>query len=136
MVLATGHLVATRSSPWSTRRSWRESRRSSITHPDFPSQSLSIDDQLGSAQRGALLERCFTTPHTGKVGWEHLDLARIRAAGPANSVLSTDLGQIFNPPVEDGMALMVDRLLAAGFSDEEIHTMAVVNSRRVRSGPW
>jgi hypothetical protein len=29
------------------------------------------------------------------------------------------------------MALMVDRLLAAGFSDAEIHTMAVVNTRRV-----
>jgi len=27
--------------------------------------------------------------------------------------------------------LMVDQLLAAGFSDEEIHTMAVVNTRRV-----
>jgi hypothetical protein len=46
-------------------------------------------------------------------------------------VLSTDLGQVFNPPVEDGMALMVDRLLAAGFDDEEVQTMAVVNSRRV-----
>jgi hypothetical protein len=29
------------------------------------------------------------------------------------------------------MALMVDRLLEAGFSDEEVHTMAVVNTRRV-----
>jgi hypothetical protein len=38
---------------------------------------------------------------------------------------------VFNPPVEDGMALMVDRLLGAGFSDEEVHQMAVVNTRRV-----
>jgi hypothetical protein len=29
------------------------------------------------------------------------------------------------------MALMVDRLLDAGFTDEEVHTMAVVNTRRV-----
>jgi hypothetical protein len=29
------------------------------------------------------------------------------------------------------MALMIDRFLDAGFSDEEIHTMAVVNTRRV-----
>jgi hypothetical protein len=80
--------------------------------------------------RGALLERCFTTPHTGKVSWE-LFTGNIRATGPENTVLSTDLGQVFNPPVEDGMALMVDRLLAAGFSDEEIDSMAVVNTRRV-----
>jgi hypothetical protein len=101
-----------------------------ITHPEFPSQSLSVEDQCALAERGALLERCFTTPHTGKVSWERW-LENIRASGPEHSVLSTDLGQVFNPPVEDGMALMVDRLLAAGFDDEEVQTMAVVNSRRV-----
>jgi hypothetical protein len=46
-------------------------------------------------------------------------------------VLSTDLGQVFNPPVEDGIALMADRLLAAGFDEQEVHVMAVVNTRRV-----
>jgi Family of unknown function (DUF6282) len=101
-----------------------------ITHPEFPSQNLNVEDQRALAERGALLERCFTTPHTGKVAWERW-LENVRAAGPEHSVLSTDLGQVFNPPVEDGMALMVDRLLAAGFEEEEVHTMAVVNSRRV-----
>ena len=107
-----------------------------ITHPDFPSQNLSIEDQQALAERGAVLERCFTTPHTGKISWEQW-IDAIRATGAANSVLSTDLGQVFNPPVQDGMGLMVDRLLAAGFSDDELHTMAVVNSRRVAGAePW
>jgi hypothetical protein len=101
-----------------------------ITHPEFPSQDLSVDDQRALAERGALLERCFTTPHTGKVTWERW-LKNIRAAGPESSVLSTDLGQAFNPPVEDGMALMVDRLLEAGFEEEEVYVMAVVNTRIV-----
>jgi hypothetical protein len=101
-----------------------------ITHPEFPSQNLSLDDQTALAARGALLERCFTTPHTGKVTSERW-IESIRATGAATSVLSTDLGQVFNPPVQDGMALMVDRLLAAGFTDEEVHVMAVVNTRRV-----
>jgi Family of unknown function (DUF6282) len=101
-----------------------------VTHPEFPSQALSVDDQRALAERGALLERCFTTPHTGKVSWEAW-LDNIRAVGPEHSVLSTDLGQSFNPPVEDGMALMVDRLLEAGFDEEEVHTMAVTNTRRV-----
>jgi hypothetical protein len=101
-----------------------------ITHPEFPAQSLGVEDQLALAGRGALLERCMTTPHTGKVAWgEWID--HIRATGPENSVLSTDLGQVFNPPVEDGMAIMVDRLLAAGFTDEEVQVMAVANTRRV-----
>jgi hypothetical protein len=101
-----------------------------VTHPEFPSQDLSTEDQISLADKGALLERCFTTPHTGKVSWERW-IANIRAAGPENSVLSTDLGQVFNPPVEDGMALMVDRLLEAGFGEEEVYVMAVVNTRIV-----
>lgn len=101
-----------------------------ITHPEFPSQNLSVEDQNELADRGALLERCFTTPHTGKVDWERW-IANIRATGPERSFLSTDLGQVFNPPVEDGMALMVDRLLDAGFEEEEVYLMAVVNTRLV-----
>jgi hypothetical protein len=105
-----------------------------ITHPEFPSQNLSVEDQQALADRGALLERCFTTPHTGKVSWERW-LENIRTVGPRHSVLSTDLGQVKNPPVEDGLALMVDRLLAAGFTEEEVHVMAVVNTRRVAGAP-
>ena len=105
-----------------------------ITHPEFPAQDLGVADQRALAARGALLERCLTTPHTGKIGWDRW-LSNIREAGPEHSVLSTDLGQVFNPPVEDGMAIMVDRLLAAGFSEREVHTMAVVNSRRVAGAP-
>ncbi|MFZ0970798.1 MAG: DUF6282 family protein [Solirubrobacteraceae bacterium] len=101
-----------------------------VTHPEFPSQDLSVDDQNALADKGALLERCFTTPHTGKVTWEQWT-ENIRATGPERSVLSTDLGQVFNPPVEDGMPLMVDRLLDAGLGEEEIYVMAVVNTRLV-----
>jgi hypothetical protein len=101
-----------------------------ITHPEFPSQNLEPADQRALADRGALLERCFTTPHTGKVTWERW-IENIRATGPERSVLSTDLGQVFNPAVEDGMGLMVDRLLDAGFNDEEVYVMAVVNTRIV-----
>ena len=101
-----------------------------VTHPEFPSQDLSTEDQIALADKGALLERCFTTPHSGKVSWERW-IANIRAAGPENSVLSTDLGQVSNPPVEDGMGLMVDRLLEAGFGEEEVYVMAVVNTRIV-----
>jgi hypothetical protein len=101
-----------------------------VTHPEFPAQSLSVADQVALAQRGALLERCMTTPHTGKIAWAQW-IANIREAGYEHSILSTDLGQVFNPPVEDGMGIMVDHLLEAGFTDEEVHVMAVVNSRRV-----
>jgi hypothetical protein len=105
-----------------------------VTHPEFPSQWLPVEDQAALAERGALLERCFTTPHTGKVPWE-VWIENTRAVGAEHSVLSTDLGQVSNPPVEDGLALMVDRLLDAGFGEDEVHAMAVLNTRRVAGAP-
>jgi len=130
MLLATGHLG--RDEIFAVVDAALEEGVSDIviTHPEFPSQDLSVKDQRALAERGALLERCFTTPYTGKVSWEQW-IANIRDCGPENSVLSTDLGQVFNPPVEDGMALMVDRLLDAGFEEEEVYVMAVVNTRLV-----
>jgi Family of unknown function (DUF6282) len=101
-----------------------------VTHPDYPAQNFSADEQVELARRGAWIERCFTTPHTGKVSWEQW-LESTRAVGAERCVLSTDLGQVANPPVEDGLALLTDRLLGAGFSDEEVRTMAVGNTRRI-----
>ena len=130
LVLATGHL--SRDEIFAVVDAAREEGLAEIviTHPDFPSQSLSIEDQAALAARGALLERCFTTPHTGKVEWERM-FEVIRATGAEHSVLSTDLGQKANPPVEDGLGLFVDRLLAAGFDEDEVHVMAVANTRRL-----
>jgi hypothetical protein len=130
LVLATGHL--SRNEIFAVVEAALEAGVETIvvTHPEFPSQDLSVEDQRALADQGALLERCFTTPHTGKVTWERWT-RNIRATGPENSVLSTDLGQVFNPPVEDGMGLMVDRLLASGFAEEEVYVMAVVNTRIV-----
>ncbi|HEY3688509.1 MAG TPA: DUF6282 family protein [Streptosporangiaceae bacterium] len=130
MTLATGHLNAAEIVAVVDAALDAGVRTVVVTHPEFTSQRLPVDVQQRLAGRGALLERCFTTPHTGKVSWEEL-LNNIRKAGPENSVLSSDLGQPFNPPVEDGLALMADTLIANGFTDEEIQTMAVANSRRV-----
>jgi hypothetical protein len=50
------------------------------------------------------------------------------------TIVTTDLGQPANPPVEDGLALMADALQKSGFTDEEIATMIVANSRLL-AGP-
>ncbi|GAB2795736.1 DUF6282 family protein [Amycolatopsis magusensis] len=128
MTLATGHLHGDESARVIDAAVEEGVRRIVVTHPEFTSQRIGLDHQRDLAAKGALLERCFTTPYTGKVGWD-LWFTNIREAGPENSVLSSDLGQPFNPPVEDGLALCADKLLEAGFQDEEIRTMAVHNSR-------
>ncbi|GAA1651415.1 DUF6282 family protein [Nonomuraea maheshkhaliensis] len=133
LTLATGHLSADEIDAVVGAAVAEGVRRIVVTHPEFTSQRIAIDRQRALAAKGALLERCFTTPHSGKVSWqtwfEHID-----AVGPEHSVLSSDLGQPFNPPVEDGLALLADRLLAEGFTDKDVRIMAVDNSRRL-AGP-
>ncbi|MGP0049789.1 MAG: DUF6282 family protein [Solirubrobacteraceae bacterium] len=136
LVLATGHLGRDEIFAVVEAALQHGVREIVITHPEFPSQNLSVEDQRALAGRGALLERCFTTPHTGKVPWGRW-IETIRATGAEHSILSTDLGQVFNPPVQDGIALMADRLLDAGFNQEEVHVMVVRNTRRVAGAdPW
>ncbi len=101
-----------------------------VTHPEFPSQRVGPEDQQALAERGALMERAFTTAYTGKCTWEQFFVAT-RAVGARHTVWGTDLGQVFNPPVEDGLAIMADRFLEAGFSEEEVGIMAVENTRRL-----
>jgi Family of unknown function (DUF6282) len=134
MVLATGHLSREEILAVTAAAQAAGVRRIIITHPEFTSQRLPVSEQAELAERGALLERCFTTPYTGKVSWETM-LANIRAVGPRHSFLSSDLGAPAGPPVEDGLALMADFLLQAGFSEEEVRTMAVQNTRALAAAP-
>jgi hypothetical protein len=130
LVLATGHLDHEETSALVDAALDAGVAHVVVTHPDFPAQDFSVAQQVAFADRGALIERCFTTAHTGKVSWESW-LACTRAVGAQRCMLSTDLGQTANPPVEDGLALMADRLLEDGFTEEEVHTMAVTNTRRL-----
>jgi hypothetical protein len=130
MTLATGHLDADEIVAVVDAAVEAGVRQVVVTHPEFTSQRLPVEVQQRLAARGALLERCFTTPYTGKVAWEEM-LHNIRAVGPEHSVLSSDLGQPFNPPVEDGLPLMVDRLLEAGFEEDEVVAMARSNTLAV-----
>ena len=78
---------ATRSSPSSTPRvAEGVARRSSSRIPSSRRRTCRSRTSSRSRAQGALLERCFTTPHTGKVAWERW-LESIRATGPEHSVL-------------------------------------------------
>jgi hypothetical protein len=133
LILATGHLD--RDEIFTVVGAARAAgiRDVVVTHPEFPAQDLSVEDQVALAGQGALLERCFTTPFTGKCTFAHV-ADGIRATGATNNLLSTDLGQPRNPPVEDGLALFADRLLGEGLGEEDITTMTVTQSTRLAEG--
>jgi hypothetical protein len=130
MVLATGHVG--RDEIFALARRAREVQVTSVlvTHAEFPSVNLSPDDQVELVRLGALVEHCYTTAFTGKTTWDAV-FENLRATGPEGAVVSTDLGQAANPPVADGLADFADRLLAAGFTHDDVRTMAVVNPARL-----
>jgi hypothetical protein len=101
-----------------------------VTHPEFPCQDFSLEDQAALAARGCLLERCLTTPQSGKSTWEHV-FDGVRAVGIERTIFSSDCGNPNYPAVEDGLALWADRLLAAAFDEDEVREMIVTHSRRL-----
>jgi hypothetical protein len=133
LVLATGHLGRDETFAVVDGAAEAGIRHVVVTHPEFTCQRLQVADQCELAARGALLERCFTTPYTGKVTWQRV-FQVVRETGIGSSFWSSDLGQPFNPPVEDGLALMADAFLGAGFTEDEVHTMAVANTVRLATG--
>jgi hypothetical protein len=130
MILATGHLG--RREIFALVRAAKDMglKKVLVTHAEFPSQNLTGDEQKELADLGAVIEHCFTTTYTNKAPWETA-FANIRKTGVSRTVISTDLGQTINPPVAEGFAMFVQRLLDAGFSADEVRTMAVTIPTRL-----
>jgi hypothetical protein len=130
MVLATGHLG--RREIFALVRTARDIglKKVLVTHAEFPSQDLTGDEQQELAEAGALIEHCFTTTYTAKATWE-ATFANIRKTGVSRSLISTDLGQTINPPVAEGFGMFAQKLLDAGFTRDEVRTMAVTNPTRL-----
>jgi hypothetical protein len=130
MILATGHLGRREIFALVHAAKAMGLKKVVVTHAEFPSQSLTGDEQKELADLGAVIEHCFTTYHTAKATWESV-FANIRRAGVSRAVISTDLGQTINPPVAEGFAMFAQRLLDGGFTAEEVRTMAVINPTRL-----
>jgi hypothetical protein len=130
LILATGHLG--RDDTFAVVEGALEEGVSDIvvTHPEFPCQDFSLEEQQQLAERGCLLERCLSTPLSAKTTWEHV-FDGVRAVGFEHTIFSSDCGNPDYPPVEDGLALWADRLLGAGFDEDEVREMIVGRSRRL-----
>jgi hypothetical protein len=122
MVLATSHVRPAEVLPVVKAAREVGVKRIVVTHPEFPTTLLSIDQQKALARLGVYFERCFTTPNTGKVAWEQV-YANIREVGPASTILATDLGQTTAPYPDEGLGIFVGKLLENGFSEREVRVM-------------
>jgi Family of unknown function (DUF6282) len=130
LILATGHLGRREIFALVRAAGEMDVRKVVVTHAEFPSQNLTGDEQKELADLGAVIEHCFTTTYTAKATWE-ATFANIRKTGVFRTMISTDLGQTVNPPVAEGFAMFAQHLLDAGFSVDEIRTMAVTIPTRL-----
>jgi len=123
MILATGHLGKKEILALVKTAKEIGLRKVVVTHAEFPSQSLTAQEQFELAELGAHIEHCFTTMYTGKSSWEGMFEAT-RKVGTNRTILSTDLGQTINPGVAEGFAMFAQKMLDAGFTGAEIRHMA------------
>src|SRR5262247_411850 len=118
MILATGHLGRREIFALVQAAKAMGLKKVVVTHAEFPSQSLTGDEQKELADLGAIIEHCFTTAYTAKTTWE-ATFANIRKTGVQRTFISTDLGQTINPPVAEGFGMFAQKLLDAGFTAED-----------------
>ena len=137
--LATGHV-----SPEESLLLIREARsmgidRIIVTHRMSAIVGMTLEQQVEAARLGAYLEYCYNhllpvsrgvVKPEGGLPIETL-VAAIRAVGPTQAILSTDLGQQLNPIHTDGMISLILMLREQGFTEEEVDRMSKTNPARL-----
>ena len=84
------------------------------------------------AERGALIEHCFNCVMPLSDRLDPMTIVEaVRAVGAGRCVLTTDLGQEWNPPPAEGMRMMVATLMKCGLTPEELTTMIKANPSRL-----
>ena len=134
LTLATGHSSPEESLMLVRAAKERGIDRIIVTHPLPPPVGMSVQMQRRAADLGALLEYPVGTALASNPTWKGTDAQKfeayveaIRAIGPEHVVISSDLGQSMNPIHTDGLAVFLGKLLAAGFTQDEVDRMARVN---------
>lgn len=131
MVLASGHM-----SPAETFALEQEARRVGIdkfvvTHPldhEFFSEAFSKNDLVQLAANGAFIELTFIALLASEFRHDPAEMVDvIRTVGPEHCIVSTDLGQSFNPLPVEGLRMFLITLLKYGITEEEIGQMIKTN---------
>ncbi|MGH9632710.1 MAG: DUF6282 family protein [Bryobacteraceae bacterium] len=125
LTLATGH-----SSPAETLLLIHEARKRKIdrilvTHPMVAPVLMSVEQMQEAARLGAKLE--FVSNERKPAFYAKA----IRAVGPENCIVSSDLGQASNPLHPDGLQAFLKGLAEAGFTARELDLMSKENPAKL-----
>jgi imidazolonepropionase-like amidohydrolase len=138
MTLATGHISTPEIFALLEEAQRIGIQRTIITHPISVSFgcSASLEEQKKMVRPGVFIEHCFiaTMPTGDRIDPQKIADA-MRAVGPENCIMSTDFGQIFNPPPVEGMRMYIETMLRYGITENEIITMVKKNPARALGLP-
>jgi hypothetical protein len=103
-----------------------------LAHPFSRSVGASIEEQKEVAKRGGYVEHCFITAMPMH---QRLELSKIveaiREVGPAQTVLTTDAIQTWNPPPPELMRMYVASLLYLKMEEDLIAKMIKENPAKI-----
>jgi hypothetical protein len=134
MVLATGHISIAESFALVDEARRRQLNKIIITHPlaQFLGATLTLDEQCQMADKGAFIEHCWCiTMPVWNSGTPQKIVEAVKAIGAKRCILSTDLGQNFNPAPAEGMRMMIGSLLMSGITEEEMELMVKTNPAKL-----
>jgi hypothetical protein len=138
MTLATGHLSTKEIFALLALAEEKGVERILITHPlsRWVGPTISISDQKKMARPGIYFEHCFTgcMPHSDRMDPREI-VDAVRAVGAENCILSTDFGQITNPPPVEGMRMYIEMMRMLGIEESEIITMVRRNPAKALGLP-
>ena len=135
--LATGHI-----SPAECFAVVEEARKMDIdkivlTHPlgseTVLDQSLTLEETIQLTRMGACAEFTFVFHLPTELSYDPaITVSEIRAIGPENCIISTDLGLFgHNPSPAEGFRMFIATLAHQGMTEEEIALMAKTNPARL-----
>lgn len=131
LVLATGHLDRAETLTVVTAARQAGVRRIILTHPLFQATELDPETMARTwKDHGAYSELAFVNLAMDHLTYEQY-LAVIEAVGPQGVILSTDVGQIFSPPVGEALREFFSELIKRGVREDDITQMAVLNPNRL-----
>jgi hypothetical protein len=104
-------------------------KRIYVQHPMLERVGMSIEMQKEAAKMGALIEYVLGEALGTQQAFNHW-VEGIKAVGPENVLLGSDLGQWGRALPTDGYKLVIPRLLKAGFTQAQVDLMTKVNPAR------
>jgi hypothetical protein len=131
LILATGHLDRQETLMVVEHAHAMGIRRIIMTHPLFQATELDPKTMAQMWTRyGAYSELCFSNLAMDHLTYEQY-LAVIEAVGPQGVLLSSDVGQVFSPPVGEALREFFDEFQKRGVKEDAIIQMAVLNPNRL-----